>query len=239
MLLGIVGQCPQCGTTARPLARTCINCGATRAGSMRATGFVGLGLTIGLLAIGFAIDQSWRKLTAWRDANLARIEQAPALFGPPRPTGQPKLVEDFAWIEQAMTNCDTEAGKHLDALYFLVLPLATTDGNMQRWSSLSLGQIGTSVTLLKSHDALDGLRDGSLSLYQGQFVFSILEPSSNVTYRWKAATGVSEFVTQDALSIKAFKPGLQVVGVDPDTAWADDVTQQRPSCFWVSALLRS
>jgi hypothetical protein len=240
MFLGIVGQCPQCGATARPLTPTCRNCGAeARAESMRATGFAGLGLTIGLLAIGSAIDHSWRKLTAWRDANLALIQQAPALFGPPRPTAQPKPVEDFAWIERAMTNCDTEAGKHLDALYFLVLPLASSDGNMQRWSPLSLGQMGSSATLLKSDDALDGLRDGSLALYQGQFVFSILEPSSNVTYRWKAATGVSEFVTQDALSIKSFKPGLQVVGVDPDTAWADALTPQGPNCFWVSALLRT
>jgi hypothetical protein len=240
MFLGIVGQCPKCGASARPLTRTCIDCGAdARAGSMRATGFAGIGLTIGLLAIGFAIDHSWRKLTAWRDANLARIQQAPALFGPPRPASQPKPAEDFVWIEHAMTNCDTEAGKHLDSLYFLVLPLAANDGNTQRWSPLSLGQIGTSVTLLKSHDALDGLRDGSLGLYHGQFVFSILEPSTNVTYRWKPATGVSEFVTQDALSIKSFKPGLQVVGVDPDTAWAGDLTQQRPSCFSVSALLRT
>jgi len=240
MFLGIVRQCPQCGATARPLTRACRNCGANaRSGSMRATGFAGLGLTIGLLAAGFAIDHFWRKLTAWRDANLARIQQAPALFGPSRPTSQPKPVEDFAWIKSAMANCDTEAGKHLDALYFLVLPLASTDGNTQRWSPLSLGQIGTTATLLKSNDALDGLGDGSLSLYQGQFVFSILEPSSNVTYRWKPATGVSEFVTHEALSIKSFKPGLQVVGVDADTAWADTFTQQRPSCFWVSALLRT
>jgi hypothetical protein len=239
MFLGIVSHCPQCGATARPLARTCRNCGAeARTGSMRATGFAGLGLSIALLAVGFAIDQSWRKLTAWREANLAWIQQAPALLGPPRPTAQPK-PEDFAWIERAMANCEAEAGKHLDALYFLVLPLASTDGNMQRWSPLSIGQIGTSVTLLKSYDALDGLRDGSLILYPGQFVFSILEPSSNVTYRWKPATGVSEFITQEAVSIKSFKPGLQVIGLDPDTAWADTLTQQRPSCFWVSALLRT
>ncbi|MBO0759125.1 MAG: hypothetical protein J2P54_25060 [Bradyrhizobiaceae bacterium] len=206
---------------------------------MRATGFAGLGLTIGLVAIGFAINHSWSKLTAWRDANLARIQQAPGLFGRPKPTGQQPNPADFAWIERAMADCDTEAGKHLDSLYFLVMPLASTDGNVERWSPLSLGQIGTSVTLLKSQDALDGLRDGSLTLYQGQFVFSILEPSSNVTYRWKPATGVSEFITQEALSIKSFKPGLQVVGVDPDTGWADALVEQSPSCFWVSALLRT
>ena len=40
----------------------------------------------------------------------------------------------------------------------------------------ALGQIGDSITLLASKDALSGLRDGTLALYPGQFVFSIIEP---------------------------------------------------------------
>jgi hypothetical protein len=240
MLQGIVGQCLQCGAAPRPLTLTCRNCGGdARAAGMRVTALVSLGLAIGLSVIGLAADHYWHKLTAWREANLARMQQAPALFGPPGPTTQPKSIEDFEWIERAKANCDSEAGKHLDALYFLVLPLAATDSNTERWSQLSLGQIGTTVTLLRSSDALVGLREGSLILYQGQFVFSILEPSSNVSYRWKPATGVSEFVTQEAISIKSFKPGLQVIGVDPDTAWAETPAQQAASCFWVSALLHT
>lgn len=240
MLPGIAGQCLQCGAAPRTLTLICRNCGAaTRVAGMRVTALASLGLAIGLSVIGLAADHCWHKLTAWREANLARIQQAPALFGPPGPTTQPKPIEDFAWIERAMADCESEANNHLDALYFLVLPLASTDSNTERWSQLSLGQIGPTVTLLRSRDALVGLRDGSLILYQGQFVFSILEPSSNITYRWKPATGVSEFVTQEAISIKSFKPGLQVVGVDPDTAWAETPAQQHASCFWVSVLLRT
>ena len=53
------------------------------------------------------------------------------------------------------------------------------------------------------------------------------------------ATGVSEFVTQEAIAIKSFKPGLRIVGVDSDTAWATTPAPQRAACYWISALLRT
>jgi hypothetical protein len=181
----------------------------------------------------------WHKLTAWRDANLTRMQSAPALFGPPAPNARSNPITDFAWIERAMTDCEGEAIKHLDALYFLVTPLTAVDNNIQRWSQRALGQIGDSITLLASKDALSGLRDGTLALYPGQFVFSIIEPTTNVTYQWKPAVGVTEFVTPEAVSIKSFKPGLRLVGPSKDTLWANSSANPHPACFWITALLHT
>jgi hypothetical protein len=239
MLQTLFGECPECGAAARPFARTCPHCGADApVGLTRLTVVAGFGIAI-VFIIALGVAHLWHRLTQWREANMAQIQNAPALFGPPAPTARSYPAADFAWVEKAMADCDSEAGKHLDALYFLVLPLTSADGNLQRWSLLSLGQIGETVTLLPSRDALAGLKSGSLTLYKGQFVFSILEPSTNVTYSWKPATGVSEFVAHDAIAIKSFKPGLLIVGVDRDTAWATTPAPQRPACYWVSALLRT
>jgi hypothetical protein len=242
MLQRLFGECPECGATARPLARACPHCGAdAQTGSARLAVIAGSGIAIVLIAFVVILGAAhlWHRLTQWRESHLALIQNAPALFGPPGPTAHSNPAADFAWIEKAMADCDSEASKHLDALYFLVLPLALADGNVQRWSLLSLGQIGETVTLLTSRDALAGLKSGSLTVYKGQFVFSLLEPTTNVTYNWKPATGVSEFIAHDATSIKTFKPGLLVVGVDRDTAWATTPAPQRAACYWVSALLRT
>jgi hypothetical protein len=240
MLQGLFGECTECEAAAWPFARTCPNCGAdVHAGAPRAKIIAGVAIAIAFIVVVVGANRLWYRLTAWREANLARIQSAPALFGLPGPTAQPKPAEDFAWIAKAMADCDSEAGKHLDALYFLVVPLASADGDVQPGSLPPLGQIGDSVTLLASKDALAGLRNRTLTLYKGQFEFSIVEPTMNVSYNWKPATGVSEFVTQEAIAIKSFKPGLRIVGVDSDTAWATTPAPQRAACYWISALLRT
>jgi hypothetical protein len=240
MLQGLLGECAECGAIAWPFARACRRCGAdVPARSAQTTILVGLAISIVLLVAVLGANRLWHRLIAWRETNLVQIQNAPALFGPPGPTAHSTPAADFAWIEKAMVDCDSEAGKHLDALYFLVLPLASAEGSVRRWSLLSLGQIGDSVTLLTSKDALAGLRNGSLTLYKGQFEFSIVEPTTNVSYNWKPATGVSEFITQEAIAIKSFKPGLRIVGVDRDFAWATTPAPQRAACYWISALLRT
>jgi hypothetical protein len=239
MIQGLLGECAECGAAARPFVRTCVRCGAElQTGTTRTTVVAGSVIAIVLILVVLGANRLWHHLTAWRDTHLARIQEAPALFGPPRPTTRSSHAADFGWIEKAMADCDSAASKHLDALYFLVVPLTAADGNIQRWSLLSLGQIGDTVTLLTSRDALAGLKSGALTLYKGQFEFSIIEPTTNVTYNWKPATGVSEFVTQEAIAIKSFRPGVRVVGVDRDTAFAATPAPQRAACYWISALLR-
>jgi hypothetical protein len=238
MLQRLFGDCPECGAAIRPFTWTCPHCGAdTRSRSTRLSVLGGVAVAVASIFIIVGGALLWGRLTEWRDTHLALIENAPSLFGPAKPTAHSNPT-DFAWLERAMADCDSEAGKHLDALYFLVLPLAPTDGHVERWSLLSLGQIGDTVTLLPSRDALTGLKNGSLTLYKGEFVFSIIEPTTNITYNWKPATGVSEFVAHDAITIKSFKPGLRIVGIDPDTAWATTAAPPRAACYWVSALLR-
>jgi len=238
MLHRIFGECETCGAPARPFAGICADCGT--ASPIRPAQIAALaGVSILLLAILVGANRLWHTLIAWRETNFSRLQHAPALFGPPGPTARPNTEINFAWIEKAMADCDREARRHLDALYFLVTPLAATNGNVQRWTQISLGNIGSTITLLASKDALSGLREGSLAVFPGQFVFSIVESTTNVTYTWKPATGVSEFVMREALAVKSFKPGFQILGTDGETAWATTPAVQRPACYWLSALLHT
>src|SRR3981081_4147399 len=49
-----------------------------------------------------------------------------------RPQGRiiaPADNQDFGWIERAIAQCEAEAARSADTLYFLVIPVVTIDGN--------------------------------------------------------------------------------------------------------------
>src|ERR1700730_15247127 len=111
MLQGLFGECTECEAAAWPFSRTCPNCGPdAHPGAPRAKIIAGVAIAIAFIVVVVGANRLWYRLTAWREANLARIQSAPALFGLPGPTAQPKPAEDFAWIAKAMADCDSEAG---------------------------------------------------------------------------------------------------------------------------------
>src|SRR6266481_4846737 len=71
--------------------------------------------------------------------------------------------QNFGWIGRAIAQCEAEAARSADTLYFLVIPVVAPDGDQQAWLAKSNGTVGDSV-LLGSQDTLDGLRAGSLRL---------------------------------------------------------------------------
>jgi hypothetical protein len=150
----------------------------------------------------------------------------------------PANNQDFGWIERAIAQCEAEAARNVDTLYFLVMPVVAIDGNQQTWLAKSNGTVGASLLLLGSQDTLDGLRAGSLQLARRSFNFAILEPSTTRAYRWKPALGVHKFAIRDAKAVAAFKPGFEITG--GDTRWADGgaIPREAGTCYWTGALMR-
>src|SRR5947209_2277094 len=49
---------------------------------------------------------------------------------------------NFGWLERAIAQCEQEAARSADTLYFLVIPVVATDGNPQPWIPKSNGTVG-------------------------------------------------------------------------------------------------
>src|SRR6202165_1021489 len=86
--------------------------------------------------------------------------------------------QNFGWIERAIAQCEAEAARNADTLYFLVIPVVAADGNRQAWLAKSKGAVGKLLLLLGSQDTLDGLRAGSLRLGRRPLYFLRLEWST-------------------------------------------------------------
>ena len=151
----------------------------------------------------------------------------------------PANNQNFGWIERAIAQCEAEAARNADTLYFLVIPVVAPDGNQQAWLAKSNGTVGNLLLLLGSQDTLDGLRAGSLRLARRPFNFSILESSTPRVYKWKPALGVHKFAIRDANAVAAFKPGFEIPA-GGETRWADGgaITREAGTCYWTGALMR-
>jgi hypothetical protein len=175
-------------------------------------------------------------------ATTAADQSAPAATG----AAAPIMVRmpgadgraDLPTIEKAMAACDDEAARQPDSLYFLILPVLSPIRNYQPWVAASVGEIGTSVILLRSKDALDGLRDGSLTLYRGAYTFSIIDATTEAPQNWTPATGVAQFAKLDAAQIAGFRVRFGFADFVGDTPSNFRFPRQKGVCYWVSALLR-
>ena len=150
----------------------------------------------------------------------------------------PANNQNFGWIGRAIAQCEAEAARSVDTLYFLVIPVVAPDGDQQAWLAKSNGTVGDSV-LLGSQDTLDGLRAGSLRLVRRSFNFAILEPSATRVYQWKPALGVHKFAIRGAKAVATFKPGFEIPA-GGDTQWAAGgaITREAGTCYWTGALMR-
>ena len=145
--------------------------------------------------------------------------------------------QKFGWIERAIGQCEAEAARSTETLYFVVIPVVAT-GDRQAWTSKSNGTIGSSILLLGSQDTVEGMRVGSLRLDTRTFHFSILEPTTHQVYQWRPAVGVNKFAIRDARAVTSFKPGF-APAVGGEVRWADGgaIVRERGTCYWTGALM--
>jgi hypothetical protein len=150
------------------------------------------------------------------------------------PAGDPT----FGWIGRATAECEAEAARNADTLYFIVIPVVATDGNLQAWVAKANGMVAQRLVLLGSKNTIEGLRAGSLRLDARAFEFAIRDPGSANVYKWKPAVGVHKFAIRDAKRVTSFRPGFELAK-GTETQWADGgpIPREAGTCYWTGALM--
>jgi hypothetical protein len=140
-------------------------------------------------------------------------------------------------VKQAMSDCDRDAAKDLDAIYFLVIPIKPLQGTIE-----ALAQRGdrfSTFALLPSKVTLDGLQDSSLALQSRRYVFSAVDAGTGNTHNFDAADGMSRFVWRGNSRILKFKLGFEASGLGAGPQWSAEFARERGACYWVSVLFQS
>lgn len=196
------------------------------------------------LAIAAVLALAALGLLLWRGAKSPEVASvpAPATTTAPAPnvarTTPAPPPADIPAITKAMSDCDTAAASDPDSLYFLVLPLRPTNPSDHTWSTLALQTVGTSYFLLSGKDALDGLRNNSLTLRPDRYTFSALDSESGQTYSWTSATGMSRLSRRESGAVKTLKLGFDFSEAQAGAQWSAEFKRERGICYWVSALTR-
>jgi len=222
----IESECPGCGDSVFAFAKHCPHCGAPN-NKARLAGFsvVGaLALLAVAVAVGLVLALSGHGVTT-ADTSAPAGESIEA-----------KGAGDFAWLTDAMSACEGQAQQDTETLYFLLLPLASLAEDDAQWRAKSIIDIGNAI-LLRSDDALDGLKSGALRVYTGTYNFKILDVGANTVYQWKPSTGVTKVSAPDSSTITQFKLQFQTPGSEADAQWGDPFNRQTGTCYWVNAII--
>jgi hypothetical protein len=221
----IESECPNCGDKVFIFGKSCPHCGTANE-SRKAGMLVAGALAMLVVAVVVAV------VVVFLGHNL------PVAGTPDAPGGErveTRSTSDFGWLTAAMNECDTDAMNNLDTLYFLVLPLASLPADDEQWRAKSISNIGNAI-LLRSEDALEGLRSGTLRLYPGEYDFRIID-GSNTIYKWKPAVGVRKISTPDAGSIASFRLQFQTSSSADDSEWGTAFPRKSGTCYWVNAIV--
>jgi hypothetical protein len=219
------GECRSCGAAVPYLAPTCRGCGA----SNQPNPVVAVSAVLALLLLGGLIALGVRTFHG-APAGPAGAE-APAA-SPSAQSGS----EDYGWIVAAMAECDEEAKRSADALRFLIVPVVPTGMSLPGWSANPIADMGSSGKLLSSTDALIGLRNRVLTLYQKPLAFALSDTKTGTTYKWRPGNGVTAVNTKEALSDN-LKLGFDMPEVADETVWGPTVGVKKDSCYWINLLV--
>jgi hypothetical protein len=223
-------ECRSCGVRVSLFSRACPNCGADNQWRTLAiaAGACAILLVAGLLALA---------LHAFRKAEVPQVasQGVPAGSAPAAPA---EGASDYGWLVQAMAECEEEAKRAPDTLSFLIVPVSKTDTSLPGWAPIPIGTAGSSIVLLNSTDALIGLRNSALKLYDKPLAFTISDPASSTVYKWKPAVGVSALKTR-APGLENLKLGFEIPDAAQGTEWGPTVKIARGTCYWINPLIRT
>ncbi len=156
---------------------------------------------------------------------------------PPAEPAAPPQPIDVGWIEKAMAECEAEAHKQPDRIFFLLIPLVAPAERMGDWRTLAAGELGGGVPLIASKDALGGLKAGTIALSNAEYQFAILDEATGKPINWTPAKGVVKLVTPPAKDIKSFRPGMLVRDFTKEPRWGNPFSRQPGSCYWASVII--
>ncbi len=222
----IENECRSCRNGVLVFAQACAHCGAPNAARMAGRAIVGA-LAVCALAVltALVVIIAGIRLPAAAPADIPEGQEAIAAGG-----------EDLAWLSGAMDTCEAAAEKDNDTLRFLIIPLAPSPADNEQWRSKPLNE-GGNAQLLGSQDAMEGLKDGTLKLYRGEYDFRVLDEATNVVYRWKPGGGVMGFSTTDSGAIALFNVQFRTPRHSADPGWGTSFVRQSGTCYWVSAVI--
>jgi hypothetical protein len=112
--------------------------------------------------------------------------------------------------------------------------MTTTGISVPGWSAKPLSQVGASGALLSSTDALFGLRNHVLVLYDRPIAFAVSDPTTDTVFKWKPAAGLSSLKTRQTFA--NLKLGFKMSETSDQIEWGPTVAIEKGSCYWIMAL---
>jgi hypothetical protein len=161
---------------------------------------------------------------------------APGAQPPPAGGSAGDDKAEYGWIVSAMAECEEEAKQKLDTLHFLIVPVTATGHPLPGWSPSPISDVGNAAKLLSSTDALIGLRNGALALYQKPVTFVISDPASKTIYKWKPAVGVAALSARES-SVEKIRLGFELPDVADEIEWGPTITVSKGACYWINPLV--
>jgi hypothetical protein len=223
----MVSDCPRCGEAAFVFVRSCPACGAARKLQTTALTVAGaLALLLIAVAIAAVTVVGWHQLAAATETGDA--------VGEPVAAG---AAGDPSWLAKAMSQCDAEAKADADTLHFLITPLVPADGELASWRAKAINDSGNGI-MLRSEDAFDGLRRGSLRLYAADYGFGVLDAANNLIYRWRPSVGVAKFTAANPGEMPTFMVQFRTAHTGSEPVQGGTFNRQNGACYWVNAIMR-
>jgi hypothetical protein len=222
----IDNECANCRGGIPVLATACPHCGAPS--GLRLAGMMAAGALVLLLAaivVAGVVVLRWHQLAAATRTGAPADEQIPA-----------GTTADLSWLATAMSGCDAEAKADPGALHFLVTPLVPVARDIEPWRAKSISDAGTGL-LLHADDTLEGLKSGTLRIYQADYDFSVVDPVGEKVHKWRPSVGVAKFSTAEAGSISTFKVQFRTPHSGGAADWGGTFNRQTGACYWVNAIL--
>jgi hypothetical protein len=219
-------QCRSCGMPVSWFARACPHCHASNQPNPVATSIA----LLAVILIAGAVALGVKFFHAGEPPRTAAQGAQPAAGSTAGDTAE------FGWIVKAMAECEEEAKQKLDTLHFLIVPVTATGHPLPGWSPVPISDVGASAKLLTSTDALIGLRNGALELYQKPVTFVISDPASKTIYKWKPAVGVAALGTKET-SFEKIRLGFELPDVAGDIEWGPTIAVSKGTCYWINPLV--
>jgi hypothetical protein len=223
-------DCRSCGARVPLFARFCPACEAQN--PLHKAAIAGAA-ALALLLAGSLVALTWHALRT-KEAPQVATQSPPAGTGP----APADSASDYGWLVQAMADCEEEGKRLPDTLSFLIVPLSKTDTVLPGWAPVPIGTAGNSVVLLNSTDALIGLRNSALALYEKSLAFTVSDQTTSTVYKWKPAVGVSALKTR-APGLENVKLGFEIPDVAEGVEWGPTLKMDRGTCYWINPLIRT
>jgi hypothetical protein len=224
-----LGKCRNCDAPVSYFARVCPACQAANLPNPVATiaALAAVILAGGVVALGV---QAFRGKDA--PAGSTQAGDTSITADPTTDT-----AGDYGWIVKAMAECEEEAKIKLDTMYFLIVPVTPTGVALPGWTPNPISTIGTSAALLTSSDALIGLRNRALVLYQKPLAFAVSDPATSTVYKWKPAIGVTSLKTRES-GLASLTLGFEIPDLAKEIEWGPTINLNKGTCYWINPLVR-